>query len=174
MKRAVILALAALTLGAQQPRVKRASLAAVEQNCDARILRIVETQIGLLGPTRAHYVDGYGAMLSAEVDLAPGPTVNPFQPVIPKEAIDRVRTKKLQKLPELRASMREMLLAAAASLDEVPAQERVALGVTLFNQRYENVTGMPAQIVMQGERGKLIDAKLGRVPVDSVLQAREF
>lgn len=174
MKRAVILALAALTLGAQQPRVRRASLHEVEKNCDARIVRLVESQFALLGPTRAHYLEGYGAVLSAEVDLSPGPAANPFRSAISKEDKELVRARKLQRLPLLRTTMREMLMAAAASLDEVPAQERVAFGITLLGKHYEDLTGMPSQIVMRGERGKLIDAKLGRVAVDSVVQAQEF
>ena len=38
----------------------------------------------------------------------------------------------------------------------------------------EDATGMPGQILMQGERGKLIDAKLGRVPLDTVVKVKEF
>jgi len=70
--------------------------------------------------------------------------------------------------------MKEMLMSAAASLDEVPAKEQIAIGVSLVYFSYEDASGMPGQILMQGERGKLIDAKLGRVSIDSVVKAQEF
>jgi hypothetical protein len=174
IKRAGLILLAAAALFAQQSRVKRPSLAMAEKNCDSRIGQVVENQFGVLGPSRASYVEGFGAMLSAEVDLFPGPSVSPFHLTISPADVARVHAGKLARLPKLRQCMRDILMSTAASLDEVAPQERIALSVTLLFQAYENTSGLPSQIVMQGERGKLVDAKLGRIPVESVVKVQEF
>jgi len=72
--------------------------------------------------------------------------------------------------------MREMLLASAASLDTVPANEQIALGVTLFYYGWEDTTGLPAQIVMQAPRQKLLDAQRGgnKAELESIVQVQEF
>jgi hypothetical protein len=164
----------AVTLFAQQPRVKRASLEAMEKSADQRILHLVEDSFALLGKTRGIYLDGYGAVLTAELNLAPGPTLNPFRQSISKEDVARVRARKLERLPGLRQTMREVLLATAASLDQVPGEEKIVFGVTLMALPYEDVSGMPSQIVMLGQKNRLIEAKLGKAPVDAVVRAQEF
>ena len=40
--------------------------------------------------------------------------------------------------------------------------EQIVFGVTLFYYNWEDTSGLPAQIVMQAERQKLLDAQLGR------------
>lgn len=174
MRRTATLLFVAAALSFAQVHVKRASLEATEKTADQRLIRVVESPFALLGPTRAMYVDGYGVVFSAELNLFPGPTLNPFHQSITKEDIARVRARKLERLPALRQSMRDIILSAAASLDEVPAVERIVVGVTLLHLSYEDISGMPAQIVMQGQRGRLVEAKLGRVPPDSVIKTQEF
>jgi hypothetical protein len=70
--------------------------------------------------------------------------------------------------------MRDMLLAAAASLDETPAGEQIVVGVSLIYYPGEDKSGLPGQILMQGAKGQLLDAKLGRVGLDGVVKVREF
>ena len=52
--------------------------------------------------------------------------------------------------------MREMLIASAVSLENLPPTEQVVLAVTLFHYSWEDSSGLPAQIVMQAERQKLL------------------
>jgi hypothetical protein len=173
MKRAWILfALAAALLAA--PAFKRAGLIALEKSFDQRIRSLADDPYILLGPTRGVYLEGYGAVFTAEVNLANGPRPSPFQPIVGKDGIAKIHKLKLERLPVLRQNMREMLMAAASSLDEVPAKEQIVVGVSLVYYAEEDATGMPGQILMQGERGKLIDAKLGRIPLDTVVKAKEF
>ena len=174
MKRAWILfALAATLLAA--PAFKRAGLIAMERSFDQRLKQLApDDPYILIGPTRGVYLDGYGAVLTSEVNLANGPRPSPFQPIVGKEGITKIRQLKLERLPVLRQSMRETLMAAASSLDEVPAKEQIVVVVSLVYFSEEDSTGMPGQILMQGERGKLIDAKLGRISLDSVVKAKEF
>jgi hypothetical protein len=173
MKRAwIVFAVAATLLGASG--FKRAALISMEKSFDRRITAIADDPYILVGFTRGVYLEGYGAVFTAEVNLAIGPAQSPFRPVITKEDIQRIRGKKLDRLPILRESMRQTLLDAASSLDEVPATEQIVVGVSLLYRADEDASGMPGQILMQGERGKLVDAKLGRVSLDTVVKVREF
>ena len=134
-------ALAAVALGvcaiwagfAAAPRVKRPALAAMERSFDGRLEKLgAEDSFMLLGNTRGVYLEGYGAVFTAEVNLFQGPTITPFRQSISKEDVTRVHARKVQQLPGLKRKMREMLSDSAASLDTVPANERIALGVSLF------------------------------------------
>jgi hypothetical protein len=173
MRRAwIVLALAATLLAA--PRVKRAAFAAMEHSFDQRLTRLSDDPYLLVGPTRGIYLEGYGAVLTAEVSLSNSLAPNPFRPPITKDDIAKTRAAKLARLPALRQSMRDMLLAASASLDEVPPHEQVAIGVSLLYRPEEDRSGMPDQILMQGEKSKLLDAKLGRIALDQAVKAQEF
>jgi hypothetical protein len=177
MRRAWIAFALAATIWAastERPRFKRGALTAMEQSFDHRLTRLADDPYLLVGFTRGVYLEGYGAVFTAEVNLAIGPSPSPFRPVITKEDIARIRAKKLERFPALRQCMRDMLLSAAASLDEVPANEQIAFGVSLLYRPDEDASGMPGQILMQGEKGKLLDAKLGRIGLDDVVKVREF
>jgi hypothetical protein len=162
---------------AQQPRVGRGALAAVEQSFDQRLAKLnPDDPFALIGPTRGVYLDNYGVVFTAEVNLATGPSITPFRPTIGKEDVARVRGKKLEALPRLRATMKEMLVDSAAMLDTVPQEEQVVLGVSLFHRAWEDTAGLPAQIVMQARRKALVDYKLrrDRATLDATVQVREF
>ena len=177
MRRAWILfALAASIWAAstEKPRFKRAALTAMELSFDQRIKTLSDDPYLLVGPTRGVYLEGYGAVFTSEVSLSNALAPNPFRPAITKEDIVKIRAKKLERLPHLRQCMRDMLLAAAASLDEVPAGEQIVVGVSLLYRPEEDRRGMPGQILMQGVRGKLVDAKLGRTSLDDAVKSREF
>lgn len=163
--------------GADRPRVSRSTVAAMEKSFDHRLEKVVESPFLLLGMTRGVYLEGYGAVFTAEVNLASGPSVTPFRPKATKEEIAQLRQKKLDRLPALKDAMREMLVSSAGSLDTVPAEERLVLGVSLFSFSWEDTTGLPAQIVMQAPRKTLVDFQTGRrsrATMDSVIQAQEF
>jgi hypothetical protein len=109
------------------------------------------------------YLESYGVVFTAEMNLLPGGTMSPFQQTIKKEQVDRVHQKKLARLPKLREQMKEMLVASAQSLDTVPLDERIVVGVTLFHFSWEDVSGLPAQIIMQAQRKLLLDYALKRI-----------
>ena len=157
-----------------EKRPRRAAVKAVEVSFDQRIERLADDPFILVGFTRGVYLEGYGAVFTAEVNLAIGPSPSPFHPVVSKEDIARIRTKKLERFPALRQCMRDMLLNAAASLDEVPANEQIVVGVSLLYRPDEDSSGMPGQILMQGTKGQLLDAKLNRIGLDGVVKVREF
>jgi hypothetical protein len=177
MRRAWILfALAACIWAAstEKARFKRAALTAMEVSFDQRLKTLSDDPYLLVGLTRGVYLEGYGAVFTSEVSLSNALAPNPFRPAITKEDIVKLRAKKLERLPALRQCMRDMLLAAAASLDEVPAGEQIVVGVSLLYRPEEDRSGMPGQILMQGAKGKLLDAKLGRASLDEAVKSREF
>jgi hypothetical protein len=97
----------------------------------------------------------------SEINLAPAAGITPFHPTVSPDEIKRTHDKKVQRIAALRNSMRDMLIDSAASLDSVPADEQVALGVSLFYWTWENREGLPAQIVMHAPKKLLLQAKAG-------------
>ena len=180
MKQALILlTVVTMALGAavgDKLRVKRAALAAMEKSFDNRILKIsVENPFDLLGTTRGMYLDGYGAVFTTEVNLVVTAPLSPFRQSISKEEVARLRLAKLQRLPLLKLNMRDMLISAAASLDGVPANEQIVVGVSLFHFYWEDMNGLPSQIVMQAERQKLLDFQAARMNgLDTFIRTQEF
>jgi len=177
MRRAwIAMALAASLWAAssEKPRFKRAALTAMELSFDRRLTTLADDPYLLIGPTRGVYLERYGAVFTAEVSLSNSLAPNPFRPAITKDDIAKTRAKKLERLPALRQCMRDMLLAASASLDEVPANEQIAIAVSLLYYPDEDRSGMPGQILMQGEKARLLEAKLGRVAPDQAVRVQEF
>jgi hypothetical protein len=140
---------------AAHPRVTRAALASVEKGFDGRFTRSYDS-FDLLGTTRGVYLEGYGAVFSTELNLIVSPNLNPFHQSFTKIEIARIHERKVQRLPLLKQQMREMLIASAASLENLPPSEQVVLAVTLFHYSWEDYSGLPSQIVMQAERQKLL------------------
>jgi hypothetical protein len=142
---------------ASHPRVTRAALAGVEKTIDGRFAQASTLDaFDLLGTTRGVYLEGYGAVFSTELNLIMSPNVSPFHQSFTKIEMTRVHDRKVQHLPMLKQRMREMLLASAVSLENLPPSEQVVLAVSLFHYSWEDYTGLPSQIVMQAERQKLL------------------
>jgi hypothetical protein len=174
MKRALAIVFVAL---AAHAAVNRMTLVAVQKNIDRKLELMSEEPFSLLGMTHGLYVEGFGAVFTAEVQLVAAPSAGPFVGTIPKDVVERVHKKKLERLPVLRGAMRELLVSSAASLDTVPGAEQVVLSISLFRQPYEDVTGVPSQIVMQGQRKMLVEYQTQRKDksyLDAVIKTREF
>jgi hypothetical protein len=175
---AIVLVALAWTAVAQAPRVSYASIRAMEKSFDKLVLTPgAEAPFDLLGNTRGVYLEGYGAVFTSEVSLLVTATVNPFQVTIPKVYATKVHAQKLQRVPLLKRSMQDALLATAASLDGVPANEKIVVGVSIFYYSWEDTSGLPSQIVMQAERQKLLDVQIGRASrasLDSVVRVQEL
>jgi hypothetical protein len=171
---AFLILTAALTAWAA---VSRAALAAVEKSMAQRLDKLVLGEPFLvLSPPLSVYLDGYGAVFTAEINLVPA-SITPFRPSFTKEEIGRVRQKKLERLPLLKTAMREMLMSGAASLDTVPGDEKLVLGVSLFHHPWEDTSGLPAQIVMQAQRRVLVELQTGirdKSAADTVIRTQEY
>ncbi len=179
--KAVLLGLIAVGAGfaiAQSPRVSRAAMAKLEYRLDLFLVH-GDDPCQLLGNTRGVYIDGYGAVFTTMVALVPTPIPNPFRDFTQKD-IDTVHQRKVRQVPLMREKMLDMLLmmASDSALDSVRPNEQIVCGVTFFYyKQWENAAGLPAQFVMQGEKQKLLDVQMGRIPraqLDSIVKVQEL
>jgi hypothetical protein len=89
--------------------------------------------------------------------------VTPFRPALSKEQIEKLRVKKVARVGELRKIMRLQMVDSATALKEVPPEEWIVVGVTLFYYSWEDTAGLPSQILMQAKRQSLLDFEAGRI-----------
>jgi hypothetical protein len=169
---AVLLAATAIA----QTRVSRVSLAAMERSFDQRVESVdVADPFMLMGTTRGLYLNGYGVVFTAEVNLVGSAVISPFRPAFTKQEIARLRQKKHDRVTLLKEHMRNALIGAAASLDGVPLNEQVVLGVTLFYFNWEDRAGLPNQVVMQAPKKALLEASKGNPsPLQAALQVQVY
>ena len=64
----------------------------------------------------------------------------------------RVHKLRVERMPLLKAAMKEMMAIIAASFIQIPASQQVVLAVRLYYGSWEDSTGMPAQIIMKADR----------------------
>ncbi len=165
---------AALAISAAEPRVSRTAIAGAEKSFDGRIVGLWHDALALVGPTRGVYLDGYGVVLTAEINVAMPPISLMNPKPTPKQMLDLHKTK-MERLPELIASMKTALMDAAASLDPLPANEQIVLAVLLPRFPGEDTSGLPLQVIMQGSKEKLLEAKRANGSgLDQVLRVSEF
>ncbi len=154
----VALALCALL---QAASVSRTTIAGAEESLNRRLKALVPGEPYLvLGEAHGVYLDNFGAVFTASVNLVEGPNVSPFrQAISPKERAD-LRQRKLDRLPKLRDVMREALIVSAGMLDTVPINEQIVVSVTLPRYHWEDAAGVPSQIVMQASRLALVNLQV--------------
>jgi hypothetical protein len=177
MKRAILVVLLGMTVFAEEPRVSRATIMAAEVAMDHRFEKLFpDNPFMLLGNARGVYLDGYGAVFSAEVNLVAA-AGGPFRGKVTHEEALRHRDEKLKRVPVLRTSMKQALIGAAQSLDTVPLDERVVLAVSLFRHSWEEMNGVPQQIVVSAQRRTLVQLQTANASPDVVqatIQVREY
>jgi len=158
------------------PRVSRAQLVTGERSLDDRFSRLWEDNpFVLLGPTRGIYLQGYGAVLSTEINLVTAPPYAMVRPVPGKDEIVKHRTKKIERLPELKKAMRQALMDTAATLDSVPDQEQIVVVMFLSRYPWEDTSGLPVQVMMRAQKGKLLEAqRSGGAGLDTAIQVEQF
>ena len=155
--------LLATLASADRAKVSRTSVAAMEESLDKRLAGLFpEDPVMLVGVTKGTYITGYGTIFMGELNLAPAAGISPFHQTISKEEVARVHQKEVDRVPKLKQVMQELLLSSAASLDAVPADEQIALSLTLFHFYWENITGVPSQIVMHAPKKTLVAVHSGR------------
>src|SRR5580658_1426754 len=141
------------------PKVNRTMIEAMQHGLDSKLTGLWPSDpVEVLGVSQGTYIRGYGAVFLGEVNLAPAAGISPFHPTIKPEEVVRTHDKKLQRMAALRTTMRAMLMDSARSLDAVPPDEQVAVGISLFYWTWENHEGLPAQIVIHAPRKALLAA----------------
>jgi hypothetical protein len=64
-----------------------------------------------------------------------------------------------ERLPLLREQMKLALFDGAARFDMLDDSDRLAVAVTVYHFAWENTTGIPSQIVIQGTKKALLEAR---------------
>lgn len=144
---------------ADNPKMNRAMIEAMQQSMDRKLTAIwPQDPAEVLGISQGAYIQGYGAVFLGEVNTAPAPGITPFHPSVTPDEVKRTHEKKLQRLTAIRSAMRSVLMDSARSLDAVPVDEQVTVGLSLFYWKWENREGLPGQIVMHAQRKALLEA----------------
>jgi hypothetical protein len=108
--------------------------------------------LDLLGASRGIYLDGYGAVFTAEASLIVTPGLSPFHQEITGPEKEKVRQRKLDRLPLLKQLMRDMWRDSATTLTAMPDNQQVVIAIRLMYLPWEDTRGLPGQIVMKGDR----------------------
>lgn len=155
----LLLTTAVCICAADSPRVSRAVLNAAEKSLDDRIKALWEDNpLALVGPTRGIYLEGYGAVFTAEVNPISGPLAL-FHPTYTKEEKDRYFKKRKERIPQLISVMKQTLVSSAASLDPVLPDDQIVIAAVLDHNVWEEVTGLPGQVMVQATKRKLLEAQ---------------
>lgn len=138
----------------EKPLVSVPALSELEKHLDEKMsLAGGADPIMLLGESRALRLAGYGVVVTQEISLVNSPYISPFQPKISPQQVALTHQRKIDRLPLLRQTMRDMWTNAAASLTLVPNNEQIVLAVRLLYKSWEDTKGLPGQIVLKGARG---------------------
>ncbi len=172
---AILTLQAASRAGEDSFKVDRNAFTRVANGIDNRFRDLwPEYPAELVGVTHIVYIKGYGAVLTGEVNLAPMSGITPFHQVNSKEDIARAHQKKVERLPKMREAMQDLLVAAASGLPDVPDNEEVALGISLFYWHGEDRTGLPDQIVIHGQKKALLAAAKDKTLLASAVRIEQY
>ena len=125
-----------------------------------------ERPFGILQETKGTYLEGYGAVFTVEVNLFPMRWMSPFSPPYTEKEVREARNRKLERMREAEALVKDLLREHGPALDFLRPDERVAVVVHLFNTGEHR--DLPSQLIVQARRQALLDA------VGQKLSAAEF
>lgn len=129
----------------------------IESLVTTAIKQHFQNPFGILQQVKGTYLDGFGVVFTAEVNLYQMRTPNPFNrtPYSEKE-LSEARAQKLAHNKEAATLMQDLLRDHGAGLTFLRADENVAVVLHLYN--VPELSDMPSQIVVQTKRQTLIDA----------------
>jgi hypothetical protein len=143
----------------------RDQIAAAEQVIDQRYQGVgSDTVMTVIGNSRGAYVEGYGVVFNVQVNIAPVGNINPFRRSYSDEEIRQINIRKRQRVETLEQRTRELLVELSDSIPGLPANERIAIAVSLFHFAWEDLTQLPKQMVMAAAKSVLAQAKSGSLP----------
>ncbi len=160
----------ATEISAQAASIRK-QIVEVERSIDRRFRDLRDAQpMTLLGSARGVYLDGYGAVFTIEVNLYPSAALSPFRQSYSEEEKRQLNVRKRQRLESLEQKAREILIEESAKLVKLPEGEKVALAVSLFHFAWEDLTGLPRQLVMAAARSVLAEARSGALATTELRQ----
>lgn len=157
---ALVLLAVAGTIAAETPAGKSAlnfqAVRRSERTIDGRIERYnTDSPMEVIGATRAMYLQGTGLVFSIEVSLSPAVGISPFFQGLPPSEVEKIHQAKLGRVPVLRQLLLTLLPEMAKAHGEVPDNEEIVMGATMFYFPYENRKGLPEQMVVRAPAGAL-------------------
>lgn len=140
--------------GGRPMRIALGTFADLEKRFDGKLSSLggANDPTDLLGTTRGIYLEGYGAVFTAELSLINTPGINPFRPTISEQLKEQVHQRKAARVPLLKQAMKEMMKTAAMTLIQVPEGQQFVFAVRLDYLRWEDTMGLPGLIVMKADR----------------------
>jgi hypothetical protein len=138
----------------EKPRVPRQTLSDLERRLDTKLANLggANDPVDLLGAARGIYLDGYGVVFTVEASPIVTPNITPFHTVMTEPEKEKIRQRKLERLPMLRQAMRDAWRDSATALTSIPDNQQVVIAVRLLYLSWEDTRGLPGEIVMKGDR----------------------
>jgi hypothetical protein len=138
----------------EKSRVTRQAISDLERRLDSKLSSIggANDPVDLLGAARGIYLDGYGVVVTAEASLIIVPGINPVHSSMTDAEKEKIRQRKLDRLPMLRQAMRDVWRDSAAALTSIPDNQQVVIAVRLLYISSEDTRDLPGEIVMKGDR----------------------
>ncbi|MDA0207236.1 MAG: hypothetical protein O3A53_19700 [Acidobacteria bacterium] len=144
----------------------RDQLVTAEQVIDQRFQAVGdEMPMTVVGASRGAYIEGYGVVFTVQVNIAPVGNINPFRRSYSGEEIGQINIRKRQRMETLEQRTRELLVELSGSITGLPANEKIAIAVSLFHFAWEDLTQLPKQMVMAAAKSVLAQAKNGALPL---------
>lgn len=138
---------------AQMKPIERQSLLKLEQQFDDKVSALGGLDhCLLLGNTRAIHLPGFGVVFTAELDLIQTPGLTPMRPRFSPDELAKIHKRKTDRLPLLYQAMKDTMVAIAAALPTMPAEEKIVLAVRLDYRPYEDTANLPGQVLMTANR----------------------
>jgi hypothetical protein len=156
----LLIAAAIGAAAATAPRVTRNVLKTVESSLDERIKGLwPDNPFTLVGNnTRGLYLEGYGAVFTVDVSPVLSYT-SLMHPSVTKEEVVKAHKERIEKIAQLKQTMRQAVADAAASLDPVPADDQITMIVYLAYHQWEDISGTPGQLTFQAKKQALLEAR---------------
>lgn len=156
--------------------VNRGSVTNVAERLDNRLATLLpaDDPVSPIGLTQGAYIPGYGVVFMSTLNLAPMAGISPFHPAVTKDEVMRIHKKKVDRMPALRKALQDMLVNVASTLDTVPADEQVAIAISLFYFNGEDTSGLPAQIVVHAPKKTLLGLRANAAMLASAVKVDEF
>jgi len=145
-------------------RIPAGTIKELEQDFNNRLVTMAgintNESVDLLGDTRGLQLEDYGVVFTSEVSLVVTPGLMPGRPKIPPEMAARVHKLRVERMPLLAATMKEMLRHMAAAFTQIPENQQLVLVVRLYYGAWEDTTGMPSQVMMKADRASAAAGKV--------------
>lgn len=161
-------------VGMASNRVDRAQTFALEKQFSERALALWgdDRYMFFLRP-QAYSVDHFGILLTANMNLVPGPIPLPFRGPITKEEIATHKRAVLERIPRFRQFLKSELIDAAAMFPGGAETDRVGIAVTIYHYSWEDTADIPTQIIVQGVKRDLLEAKANPALADHAIDMKD-